>query len=439
MRISRLERHLFLGRDPMGVDLAIVAAVVALYAVVATRLGRWSITGPMVFVAVGFLLGPRALGLLTLSAQAELVKSLTEITLALLLFADASTLNLRQVREDEQLPLRLLTIGMLLTLVLGTLIAIVLLPGEGLAFAALIAAILAPTDAALGLPIFTNPLVPVRIRRALNVESGLNDGVATPFVALFLAFAISTEEHASDHWLLSALAAIALGAVIGGAIGAGGAWILTQARKYGWTSHEMERLAILAAGLTAYFVAVLLQGNGFIAAFVGGITFGYVSKSQFAESTEFTEALSALFSWLVWTIFGAILVSAALTFTSDWRPILYAALSLTLIRMLPVALALLGMGFRADTVAIIGWFGPRGLASVVFTLLAYTELTAAGKPIDTLVAVATWTIVLSVFAHGLSARPLSAWYARRLKAADATQVELAELSELRPRHRVFRR
>ena len=155
----------------MSVDLTILAALVALYAVVAAKLARWSITGPMVFVLIGFVLGPRVLGVLILSTQAELVKTLTEITLALLLFSDASTLNLRQVREDEQLPVRLLTIGMLLTLAFGALIALVLLPGEGLAFAALIAAILAPTDAALGLPIFTNPLVPVRIRRALNVES----------------------------------------------------------------------------------------------------------------------------------------------------------------------------------------------------------------------------------------------------------------------------
>jgi NhaP-type Na+/H+ or K+/H+ antiporter len=183
---------------------------------------------------------------------------------------------------------------------------------------------------------------------------------------------------------------------------------------------------------------VALQGNGFIAAFVGGITLGYVSRGRFAEPTEFTETVSVLFSLLVWTIFGAILVGAALTFTHDWRPILYAALSLTLIRMVPVALALLGMGLRSDTIAIIGWFGPRGLASVVFTLLAYGELHAAGEPIDTLVAVATWTILLSVFAHGLSARPLATWYAQRLKTAHAQQAELVELSELPPRRRAFR-
>src|SRR6185437_5175524 len=149
--------------------------------------------------------------------------------------------------------------------------AFALFPAEGLAFAALLAAILAPTDAALGLPIFTNSLVPVRIRRALNVESGLNDGIATPFVTLFIASALATEGHASDHWLLEAFGAIALGVAIGAAIGGGGAWLLTQARNRGWSSKEMERLATMAVGLTAYVVAVLLHGNGFVAPFAGGI------------------------------------------------------------------------------------------------------------------------------------------------------------------------
>jgi len=141
-----------------------------------------------------------------------------------------------------------------------------------------------------------------------------------------------------------------------------------------------------------------------------------------------------LLSRLVWTVFGSLLVSEALRFTTDWRPIIYAVLSLTVIRMVPVAVALIGPRLRLDTIALMGWFGPHRLASVVFTLLAFDDLTTAGKPIDTLVAVATWTILVSVFAHGLSAQPLSAWYARRLKAATEAHVELAELPEPRPRH-----
>jgi NhaP-type Na+/H+ or K+/H+ antiporter len=196
----------------------------------------------------------------------------------------------------------------------------------------------------------------------------------------------------------------------------------------------MEQIAILGLGLAAYFSAVALHGNGFIAAFVGGIVFGHATHARFAEPTEFTETLSTFLSLLVWSVFGALLVPAALRFTTDWRPILYAILSLTVIRMVPVAIALTGLRLRADTIALMGWFGPRGLASVVFTLLAFEQFETAGKPIDTLVAVATWTILLSVLAHGLSAQPLSAWYARRLRAATEQHVELVELPELRPRH-----
>jgi NhaP-type Na+/H+ or K+/H+ antiporter len=232
----------------MTQGLAILATLIVLYAAVAVKLGRWSISMPMVFVVVGFLLGPRSLGIINLSVHAEEVKALTEVTLALLLFSDASTINLRQARDDAQLPVRLLTIGILLTIVLGALVAFLLLPGEGLAFAALLAAILAPTDAALGLPIFNSPLVPVRIRRALNIESGLNDGIATPFVSLFIAFAISTEGSAGGGWLVGALAEIALGVLVGIALGVAGGRLVELARRRGWTSGGMEQIAILGLG-----------------------------------------------------------------------------------------------------------------------------------------------------------------------------------------------
>ncbi|MCU0503654.1 MAG: cation:proton antiporter, partial [Anaerolineae bacterium] len=199
----------------MTTGFAILAVLIVLYAALAVKLGRWSITMPMVFVAVGFLLGPSGANLLIISPQTETVKRLTEITLALLLFADASTLQLEQVRDDAGLPARLLTIGLLLTIFLGAGVAFFLLPGEGLAFACLLGAILAPTDAALGLPIFNNPRVPVRIRRALNIESGLNDGIATPFVLLFLAFAAAAQGETPDAWLRTAIVEIVLAVVAG--------------------------------------------------------------------------------------------------------------------------------------------------------------------------------------------------------------------------------
>jgi len=421
----------------MAQGLALFAVAIVLYAALAAWLGRWSVTMPMVFVAIGFLLGPGGTGLLQLSPGAEPVKTLTEATLALLLFADASTLDLKQVRDDAQLPLRLLTIGMLLTMALGAVFALGLLPAEGLAFAALLGAILAPTDAALGLPIFTNPQVPVRIRRVLNVESGLNDGIATPFVTLFVAFAVATDASSHQAWLSTALLEIALGLLVGIVAGVVGGWLLLLAVRSRWTSGTSEQIAILGLALFAYAGSLAIGGNGFIAAFVAGIVFGAVTRSRLAEPIEFTETFSTFLSLLVWGIFGAILVAAAFRFTTDWRPIAYAVLSLTVVRMVPVAIALRGTRLRRDTIALMGWFGPRGLASVVFTLLALERFQEAGRPIDALVATATWTILLSVLAHGLSAKPLAAWYAHRLKAASKANVELVEMPELRPRRSVL--
>lgn len=418
----------------IGTGAAVLAVLTLLYAAFASQLARWWISMPMVFVTAGFLLGPSGTATFVLSPAAEGLKELTEITLALLLFADASTLHFRQVRDDAAVPFRLLSIGLVLTVALGALVAIALLPGEDLAMAALLGAVLAPTDAALGLPIFNNPQVPVRIRRALNVESGLNDGIATPLVTLFIAYAAATEGQATSGWLSAALIDIGLAALGGVGVGIAGGWLLSQAVRRGWTSAGSEPIAILGLGLVAYFGALALDANGFIAAFVAGLTFGAVTRNRFAEPTEFTETFSTVLSLLVWGIFGSVLVSAAVRLTTDWRPVVYAVLGLTLVRMVPVALAMLGLGLRRDTVLVMGWFGPRGLASVVFTLLALVDLQSAGRPVDTLVATATWTILLSVILHGLTAQPLSAWYARRLAGASGPLAELMELPELRRRH-----
>lgn len=421
----------------MTLGLALAAMVIVLYAAAALRLGRWSVSMPMVLVAAGYALGSNGFDILPSSHSVEQLKGLTEITLALLLFADASTVNLEHVRHDPGLPVRLLTVGLLLTIALGSLLARGLFPTEDVAFALLIGAILAPTDAALGLPVFTNPQIPVRIRRALNIESGLNDGIATPFVTLFLAFATVEERHGPGHWLATALSEIVIAVVVGALIGVAGAWLLQQTTSRGWTSGGSEQIAILGLALAAYFGSLAAHGNGFIAAFVGGIVFGSVSRNRFSAPTEFTETFSTFLSMVVWGVFGSYLLPKAFGFTTDWRPVIYALLSLTVVRMLPVAIALVGTRLRADTVLLMGWFGPRGLASVVFTLLTFVTFHESGRQVDTVVSVAGWTIFLSVVLHGLSAGPLATWYARRLSAADGEPAELIDLPEMRPRHRVL--
>jgi sodium/hydrogen antiporter len=399
--------------------LAALAVVVVIYALVASKLDRWWITGPMVFVAAGAILGPGGLDVLPVSLSNEAVLTITELTLALLLFADASTIKLRDVEGDTGLPNRLLFIGLPLTVVAGTWLAHLMLPGVGWATAALIATILAPTDAALGLAVVTNRAVPVRIRRALNVESGLNDGIATPFVTLFIALAAAEEGIGEQAWGTAALKQIGLAIVAAIVVGYLGGKLLAFATDHGWTSKVSQQIAILALALLAYIGAVSIGGNGFVAAFVAGILFGAATRRRLEASGRFTETLGLSATFLVWSLFGALFVGQLLTHELSAQPILYAILSLTVIRMVPVAIALAGTHLRPATVAFMGWFGPRGLASVVFTLIALEELEHGGSG-ETLVETATWTILLSVVLHGISAPPLAARYGASIGRAGDT-------------------
>jgi NhaP-type Na+/H+ or K+/H+ antiporter len=288
------------------------------------------------------------------------------------------------------------------------------------------------------LPIFTNPNVPVRIRRALNVESGLNDGIATPFVTLFISLAVAEEGSApASGWLASALTQIGLAVIVGVVIGVVGGKFLEYAHLRKWTSGAPLQFSVLALALGAYLGSITLGGNGFVAAFVAGIAFGAITRARLAESAEYTETTGTFLSLMVWTIFGAVFVVPAALMLFDWRVVVYALLSLTAIRMVSVALAMFRVRFRLDTVLLMGWFGPRGLASVVFGIMAVDSLAAASQESSLLAAVVAWTILLSVLAHGLSAQPLAAWYARRLKTAPAMAPELIDVPEFHGRSDVL--
>jgi sodium/hydrogen antiporter len=352
-----------------------------------------------------------------------------------LLFSDGSTVRLRDVEGDSELSDRLLFAGLPLTVAAGALIARFLLPGVGWALAALIATILAPTDAALGLAVVTNRAVPVRIRKALNVESGLNDGLVTPFVTLFIAVAAADEGISGHAWALEALKEIGLAIVTAAVIGLAGGKLLAFAKDRGWTSEVSEQIAILALALLAYAGSVAVGGNGFVAAFGGGILFRHVTRGRrLGSAGAFTETLGLAASFLVWAIFGALFVGGIFTQALSARPILYAVLSLTVIRMVPVVIALLGTHLRPATVAFMGWFGPRGLASVVFTLIALQEFEHSSHG-TLLVEAATWTILFSVVLHGISAAPLSARYGTLIaKAGDTPEMAPAGEPQIQLHH-----
>jgi NhaP-type Na+/H+ or K+/H+ antiporter len=261
------------------------------------------------------------------------------------------------------------------------------------------------------------------------VESGLNDGIATPFVTLFTALAVAELTQTLTDWFSMALLAIAIALAVGAAVGLLGGWLFALAMRRRLTTRATEQIGTLALALTTYFVSIALGGNGFIAAFVGGLFFSYTTRQRQHHAVEFTEKTGTLLSLFVWTIFGSVVVIPLFTAFNPWAA-LYAALSLTLVRMLPVALSLAGIHFRRDTQLLMGWLGPRGLASVVFTLMAYEAFREITRPADILLATAGWTILLSVLLHGFSARPLARWYANRLKTAPSSIPELLDVPDL---------
>jgi sodium/hydrogen antiporter len=392
-------------------EVAIVAALVVAYAAVARRLDAWSVTAAIAFVAAGAVLGPTGLDALPLTVDAESTKTLAELALAVLLFGDATTVSPRAAEHDSALIGRLLLAGLPLTIVIGAVVGGLVLAGVSWTEAALLGAILAPTDAALGMAVFTNRAVPARVRRVLNVESGLNDGIATPVVTFLIAAVVSETASGVGNAVADALREMGVGAVTGIAVGAVGALVLVQALRRGWASTASLEIGVLGLALLAYASSVAAEGNGFVAAFLAGLAFRAVSRGALAERVGYTETTGQVLTMLVWTAFGALFAAPVLTEGFEPRPIAYAVLSLTAVRGVAVAIALTGARLQRTTVAFMGWFGPRGLASVVFTLLLLIEVEHAGGEVPTdLVQAATWTILLSVVAHGLTAGVLGRRY-----------------------------
>src|SRR5499427_133099 len=375
-------------------DLAIVAALIFVWATLSARLERFDVTAPITFVVAGLLLTHGPLAVLGFTPSDELIKTLAEFTLALVLFSDASRVGLHELRVDSGLYLRLLGVALPLTIALGTVLALAL-TSTSIWLALLVGAALAPTDAALGAGMMANPVVPARIRRLINVESGLNDGIATPFVSVAIAGVAGG--HGAGHGPAAAVAELALGVLVGVAVGGAGGLLVSAARRRGWAAEGFFGSAALGLAVCAYASALALHGNGFIAAFAGGLAFGTTSGRRGRPLVPFVEETGALVSLLVWLTFGAVAVVPAVE-GLNWQIVLYAVLSLTVVRMAPVAAALAGARLSRATTVLLGWFGPRGLASVVFALLALEELDSPAA--RRAVAVITITVLISVVAHG---------------------------------------
>jgi NhaP-type Na+/H+ or K+/H+ antiporter len=407
----------------------IVLAFVFVFGLGSRRLDALGLSPPLVFLVFGVICGPYVLDIVELPR--ELVNVLAELTLMLVLFADASRIDLEALRKEAGLPVRLLGIGLPLTMVLGGGVAMLCFPKLGFPEAALIGTTLAATDAALGQAVVSSKHVPTAIRQALNVESGLNDGIALPIVMMFAAVAVDTSTGAHTdglHWLLFWIKQIGLGPIAG----LGVAWLGGIAAQWavarGWMGDAFERIAGLCLGLLAYVVADLIGGNGFIAAFVAGLVLGNTSRGFALAVHTFVETEGQLLMLSVFMIVGAVWAYPTVV---EATPIMwvYALASLTVIRMVPVALSLIGSEAKRGTVLFLGWFGPRGLASVLFALVVFEREAIRGR--EQVFSVVMLTVVCSIVAHGVTARAGTRRYARYLAAIDEAEkpAELAPVTE----------
>lgn len=388
--------------------LAVLAAFAFLYSLVASRLERTPVNGAMVYVVAGLVFGPMGLELVKLNVDAEVLSWLAELTLAVVLFTDSAGANLQMLRKFEAIPARLLLVGLPLTIALGFGVGALIFQDLGWFELALLATMLAPTDAALGKAVVTNRSVPVAVRESVNVESGLNDGICVPVLLLFVALAAGDVAGWETVWLATSLPLqeIGIGLLVGFGLGGAGSVALRVCSQRGWTDGSWLQIPMIALSILCLASAQWLGGSGFIASFVGGMTFGALTRRHKEAFLEAANGTGDALAMMTWFAFGTLLFVHPFK-CLDWRIFVYAAASLTVIRMLPIYLSVGGLGLQPRTKLFLGWFGPRGLASIVFAVIVFEHHLPGG---DVLLATTSWTILLSVAAHGLSANPLARRY-----------------------------
>jgi NhaP-type Na+/H+ or K+/H+ antiporter len=424
----------------MGWDLTILATALVLYASVSRRLSGTVVTPAIVFVGIGYFLGTEGLDVFETTVDSSTVRLLAEVTLALVLFTDASAVSTSVLVREVGVPTRLLTIGLPLTIVAGTGAAILLFPTLNVFEALVLAVLLAPTDAALGQAVVSDTRLPSRLRQGLNVESGLNDGICVTLLFSATAFdALESGPEFDGEILVDLVKEIGIATGVGLVVAVAVSALARETARRDWTDGHWAQLVPLAAAAIAYSTTDELGGSGFIAAFVAGLVYGRSRGPEVThETTRLTEETAGVLSAVTFFIFGAGVIASAVT-DLDLRTLTYAALSLTILRMLPVAVSLIGSGAQLPTVAFAGWFGPRGLATIVFVLTIVDEADLAHT--DLLVQVATVTVCLSVVAHGISAPLLTASYLRWFsQSRERREIEAsAGVSAPAPRRSIWHR
>ncbi len=393
------------------VPLIVLVLLVLAYSLVSRRLEQTVLTAPVIFTAAGMLMATALPSVTQAGVNAQIFLRLAEVGLVLLLFTDASRTDLHVLRSIRSLPARLLSVGMLLTIALGAMAARLVFPQLSIWEAGILGAILAPTDAGLGQIIVTSPRVPMRVRQALNVEAGLNDGLSVPFMMFFMALAAAKVEGSAASLTQFIVEQLGFGVMVGLAIGLFGGGLLSLSQRREWMAKSFQQIAVVALPLLCLAVSEQVGASMFIAAFVAGLSVQVGFKEAGKHSVEFAEEWGQLFNLSVFFLFGMVVIRSMSHATPTvW---LYAVISLTVVRMLPVAVALIGTRFSSASMIFMGWFGPRGLASIVLGLVYLEqELNLPGESTIRLAVMAT--VLLSIFAHGLSAGPGIAWYADKM-------------------------
>ena len=397
------------------IELLFFLILVFIVAVISRKIDKLPISAQMIFIFAGILVGWLVTGYIDVTKPpvSTIVLLIAEIALVLVLFTDASRVNLGDIKLNS-LTTRLLSIGLILTIVLGITSAILIFTNLTFWEAAIIGVVLAPTDAALGQIVVNNKAIPSRIRESLEVESGLNDGLSVPFLLVFIAIGLAEESFSpTGYFIQTALEQIGLGALVGISVGLIGSGIVIKSRDKGWITPEYQRIAFLVLAVLSFIIADEIGGSGFIAAFVGGLATGYITRDAGKVMMDFAEAEGQFLNLTVFFLLGIIL--AGLIPFISWQIIVYAILSLTFIRMLPVAISLIGTHVSWDSVLFMGWFGPRGLASIVLALIALERLGSFPGQ-DTFILAVFVTVFFSVVAHGVTALPLSKLYIKRNKS-----------------------
>lgn len=408
----------------METGLLITAVFTAAFTMVAKRLSSTVVTAPMIFLGFGYILSQT--GLMPHGDAEASLHLVAEIALIVLLFLDAAQINVDALRKRHVWPGRMLAIGLPLSVAFGTLAALAFLPGWSIFAVALLAAILAPTDAALGQAVISNPVVPERARRALTVESGLNDGLALPVILLFASLAAHAAGQGETNWLLFGAKQLVLGPLAGAAIGLIGGAALMFAKKHDLTSDTFEGIGAIALAGAAYLGATEVGGNGFISAFVAGLCFGHVVKGRCKFVYEFTEGEGQMLSWGAFLLLGMAMVPAALN-ALTWPMLALILTSLFIVRPAAIWISLLGSDAAPTTRIFFGWFGPRGLATALFALLVVEKIDH--QYADPILAIAINAVWISALLHGLSAMPGAKWYAARVaRMGDCAEIQPIETS-----------